>query len=187
MIRARIAVVATLVGASLAGTSLLAQTAPEMKPILAGRKVEPPIKGQAEIDFLQPVTKRNGDVVTTNIKVKNTSAGANRAADDFGDVVRQGPDPGRQRPGPARQGARTGRRGHGHHSNAVEREDERQQLAVQPRQRHHQAAARAEARRRQSADDGSQSAGEEEVVSSRVRTSRRWPCPSARRRCERAR
>ncbi len=74
MIRARIAVVATLVGASLAGTSLLAQTAPEMKPILAGRKVEPPIKGQAEIDFLQPVTKRNGDVVTTNIKVKNTSA-----------------------------------------------------------------------------------------------------------------
>jgi len=74
MIRARIAVVATLVGASLAGTSLLAQTAPEMKPILAGRKVEPPIKGQAEIDFLQPVTKRNGDVVTTMIKVKNTSA-----------------------------------------------------------------------------------------------------------------
>ena len=74
MIRARIAVVATLVGASLAGTSLLAQTAPEMKPILAGRKVEPPIKGQAEIDFLQPVTKRNGEVVTTTIRVKNTSA-----------------------------------------------------------------------------------------------------------------
>lgn len=74
MIRARIAVVATLVGASLAGTSLLAQTAPEMKSILAGRKVEPPIKGQAEIDFLQPVTKRNGEVVTTQIKVKNTSA-----------------------------------------------------------------------------------------------------------------
>jgi hypothetical protein len=74
MNRARIAVVATIVGVSLAGPSLLAQKAPEMKPILAGKKVEPPIKGQAEIEFLQPVTKRNGDVVTTNIKVKNISA-----------------------------------------------------------------------------------------------------------------
>jgi hypothetical protein len=71
----RIAVVATLVGVSLAGPSLLAQKAPEMKSILAGRKVEPPIKGQAEIEFQQPVTKRNGDVVTTSIRVKNVSAG----------------------------------------------------------------------------------------------------------------
>lgn len=70
----RFAVVATLVGVSLAGSSLLAQKAPEMKPLLAGKKVEPPIKGQAEIDFTQPVTKRNGDIVTTNIRVKNTSA-----------------------------------------------------------------------------------------------------------------
>jgi len=73
MNRARIAVVATLVGVSLAGPSLVAQKAPEMKPILAGKKVDPPIKGQAEIEFLQPVTKRNGDIVTTNIKVKNVS------------------------------------------------------------------------------------------------------------------
>ena len=73
MNRARIAVIATLVGVSLAGPSLLAQKAPEMKSILAGRKVEPPIKGQAEIEFLQPVTKRNGDVVTTSIRVKNVS------------------------------------------------------------------------------------------------------------------
>ena len=75
MNRTRIAVIATLVGVSLAGPSLLAQKAPEMKPILAGKKVDPPIKGQAEIDFVQPVTRRNGDVVTTNIRVKNTSAG----------------------------------------------------------------------------------------------------------------
>jgi hypothetical protein len=75
MNRARIAAVATLVGVSLAGPSLLAQKAPEMKPILAGRKVEPPIKGQAEIEFQQPATKRNGDVVTTTIRVKNVSAG----------------------------------------------------------------------------------------------------------------
>jgi hypothetical protein len=75
MNRARIAAIATLVGVSLAGPALLAQQAPEMKPILAGRKVEPPVKGQAEIDFTQPTTKRNGDVVTTTIKVKNTSSG----------------------------------------------------------------------------------------------------------------
>jgi hypothetical protein len=73
MNRSRIAAVAALVGVSLAGPSLLAQKAPEMKPILAGKKVDPPIKGQAEIEFTQPVTKRNGDVVTTNIKVKNVS------------------------------------------------------------------------------------------------------------------
>ena len=73
MNRARIAIVAALVGVSFAGVSLLAQTAPEMKSILAGRKVEPPIKGQAEIDFTTPTTKRNGDVVTTTIRVKNTS------------------------------------------------------------------------------------------------------------------
>jgi hypothetical protein len=73
MNRARIAVIATLVGVSLAGPSLVAQTAPEMKPILAGKKVEPPFKGQADVEYTQPVTKRNGDVVTTTIKVKNDS------------------------------------------------------------------------------------------------------------------
>ena len=73
MNRARIAAIATLVGASLASPALLAQQAPEMKSILAGRKVDPPIKGQAEIEFTQPATKRNNDVVTTTIKVKNVS------------------------------------------------------------------------------------------------------------------
>jgi hypothetical protein len=73
MNRACIAAIAALVGVSLAGPALAAQQPPEMKPILAGRKVEPPIKGQAEIDFTQPTTKRSGDVVTTTVKVKNTS------------------------------------------------------------------------------------------------------------------
>ena len=76
MNRARFAIVAAL-AATVAGTHLLAQSgkAPEFKSVLANRKVEPPIKGQAEIDFMQPVTKRNGDVVTTTVRVKNTSAG----------------------------------------------------------------------------------------------------------------
>ena len=75
MNRTRFAVVAALIGSTFAGSGLLAQKAPEFKSILAGRKVEPPIKGQAEIDFMTPVTKRNGDVVTTTIRVKNTSQG----------------------------------------------------------------------------------------------------------------
>jgi len=80
MNRARFAIVAALAGvavAGVAGTNLRAQTAkaPEFKSVLANRKVDPPIKGQAEVDFMQPVTKRNGDVVTTNVRVKNTSAG----------------------------------------------------------------------------------------------------------------
>jgi hypothetical protein len=76
MNRARFAIVAALAGATLAGTHLLAQTpkAPEFKSILANRKVDPPIKGQAEVDYTTPSTKRNGDVVTTTIRVKNTSA-----------------------------------------------------------------------------------------------------------------
>jgi len=78
MNRARFAILAALATATVAGTSLLAQNpapkAPEFKSILAGRKVDPPIRGQAELDYMQPVTKRNGDVVTTTIKVKNMSA-----------------------------------------------------------------------------------------------------------------
>ena len=79
MNRARFAIIAALAAVTVAGSNLLAQNpppkAPEFKSILANRKVEPPIKGQAEVDFMQPVTKRNGDVVTTTIRVKNTSPG----------------------------------------------------------------------------------------------------------------
>ena len=78
MNRARFAIIAAL-AATAASTSLLAQNpapkAPEFKSILANRKVEPPIKGQAGVDYMQPVTKRNGDVVTMMVKVKNTSTG----------------------------------------------------------------------------------------------------------------
>jgi len=77
MNRARFAVVATLVGASFAsapGSQLLAQKAPEFKSVLAGKKVEPPFKGQAEVEYVQPVTKKVGDNVVTTIKVKNLSS-----------------------------------------------------------------------------------------------------------------
>jgi hypothetical protein len=74
MNRARFAIVATLVGASFAsapGSRLLAQKAPEFKSVLAGKKVQPPFKGQADVEYTQPVTKKNGNNVVTTLKVKN--------------------------------------------------------------------------------------------------------------------
>jgi hypothetical protein len=75
MNRARFAIIAAL--ATVAGTHLLAQQtpkAPEFKSVLANRKVQPPFKGQAEVEFMAS-SKRNGDVVTTTMKVKNLSTG----------------------------------------------------------------------------------------------------------------
>ena len=74
MKRARIAAVATLVGVSLAGPAVLAQQAPEMRSVLAGRKVEQAFKGQAEVEFVSSSTK-SGDSVVTTMKVKNLSNG----------------------------------------------------------------------------------------------------------------
>ncbi len=74
MTRARIAAVATLVGVSLAGPSLVAQKAPEMHPILAGRKVENAFKGQADVEFV-PTSRKTGSNVVTTMKVKNLSPG----------------------------------------------------------------------------------------------------------------
>ena len=70
----RFAVAATLVGVSLAAPSLLAQKAPEMHPILAGKKVEQAFKGQADVEFV-PSSRRSGDIVTTTMRVKNLSIG----------------------------------------------------------------------------------------------------------------
>jgi hypothetical protein len=77
MSRARFAVVATLVGVSFAGVPgghLLAQKAPEFHTVLAGKKVDPPFKGQADVEFIQPVSKRNGETVVTTIKVRNMAS-----------------------------------------------------------------------------------------------------------------
>ena len=76
MTRARFAIVAALVGVGVAGATgnLMAQKAPEFKQVLAGKKVEPPFKGQADVEFLQPVTKKNGDNVVTTIRVKNMAS-----------------------------------------------------------------------------------------------------------------
>jgi hypothetical protein len=75
MNRARVIFAATFVGASLLATDALAQatTAPPMTPVLAGKKFTPPFKGQADVDFTQPVTKNVSGMVTTTILVRNTT------------------------------------------------------------------------------------------------------------------
>jgi len=75
MNRARFVVAATLAGASLIGVSAFAQTpqAPEMKSVLAGKKFTPPIKGDAQIDYVKTPTRREGTTLVTKITVKNTS------------------------------------------------------------------------------------------------------------------
>ena len=77
MMRARFVVAATLAGVSFAAGTLVAQQppAPKLESVLAGKKFAPPVKGQAEIDILQPVTKREKDMVITKIQVRNMSNG----------------------------------------------------------------------------------------------------------------
>ena len=73
MTRARLIVAASIAGATIAVAALSAQTqAPPMQSILAGKKFTPPFKGQAEVEFTKPVTKRDKDMVVTTLQVKNT-------------------------------------------------------------------------------------------------------------------
>jgi hypothetical protein len=74
MNRARITFAAALVGVSfLATTAAQAQQPPPMTSVLAGKKFTPPFKGQAEVEFTRPVTKRDKDMVVTTILVRNTA------------------------------------------------------------------------------------------------------------------
>ena len=74
MNRARFMFAATLVGASfLAMTVAHAQQPPPMTSVLAGKKFTPPFKGQVELEYTKPVTKREKDMVVTTILVRNTA------------------------------------------------------------------------------------------------------------------
>jgi hypothetical protein len=74
MIRARFIVVTTLVSASLSAGTTFAQAvqAPDLKPILAGKKFTPPVRGEAKVDFVAGASKREGTVVITKYQVRNT-------------------------------------------------------------------------------------------------------------------
>jgi hypothetical protein len=74
--KVRYVVAAVLAGAcvSVVGVSAQSQQAPPMQSILAGKKLTPPVRGTADVDYVRPVTKRNGPTVITRIQVKNTSS-----------------------------------------------------------------------------------------------------------------
>ena len=76
MTRARFLVAAPLLASALVAAVAHAQQtppqAPQLSPVLAGKKFTPPFKGQADVDFTQPVTKNVNGMVTTTIQVKNT-------------------------------------------------------------------------------------------------------------------
>jgi hypothetical protein len=78
MTRVHATFAATVVGASLIASAAPAQQPPQPPPmtsILAGKKFTPPIKGQADIEFVQPVTRPEKNEVVTRITVKNISPG----------------------------------------------------------------------------------------------------------------
>jgi len=67
-----------LAGAVLlvAGTAY-AQTAAPAAPAAAKPKLVAPVRGEAEIQYLLPVTKREGKMIVTTIKIKNVAPIAN--------------------------------------------------------------------------------------------------------------
>ena len=75
MNRARFFFAAALVGAGLAGP-VPAQTpqAPQLTPVLAGRNIKPPFKGNAAVDFAKPSRSREKDMVIEKIQVKNMTS-----------------------------------------------------------------------------------------------------------------
>ncbi|MGE0448007.1 MAG: hypothetical protein AB7Q29_00305 [Vicinamibacterales bacterium] len=76
MNRARVALAATFVSATmLAGGAFAGQSQGPLKPVLTGKKIVPPLRGEATIEFTQPVTKPlpGKSLVQTVIKVRNAS------------------------------------------------------------------------------------------------------------------
>jgi hypothetical protein len=80
MNRARLASAALVIGSVMVtGAVMTAQVtqAPEMHSVLAGKKFTPPVRGEATVEFTQPVTKalQGKNMVETKIVVRNISQG----------------------------------------------------------------------------------------------------------------
>lgn len=76
MTRARFAVAATLAAVCASADAAWAQAtqAPPLTPILAGKKLVTPVRGVADVEFTQPVTRREKGLVVTRIQLKNISS-----------------------------------------------------------------------------------------------------------------
>jgi hypothetical protein len=78
MNRARLTSAALVVGSAMfTGAVITAQVtqAPPMTQVLAGKKFTPPVRGEALVEIVQPVTKAQPgkNLVATTIKVRNAS------------------------------------------------------------------------------------------------------------------
>jgi hypothetical protein len=79
MNRARLASAALVAGSVLftaVVTAAQVTQAPPMQSVLSGKKFTPPVRGEALIEFTQPITKalQGKNMVETTIKVRNASA-----------------------------------------------------------------------------------------------------------------
>ncbi len=77
MTRPRFTVAAAFAGTLVAAAAFAQATqAPPMTSVLAGKKFTPPVKGEALVEFTQPMTKAvpGKNMVLTTIKVRNSSA-----------------------------------------------------------------------------------------------------------------
>ncbi len=74
MNRARIGFAATVLAAAfVVGAGVAGAQAPKLEPVLAGKKFTPPVKGEAEVEYTTPITKREKDSIVTRITVRNIS------------------------------------------------------------------------------------------------------------------
>jgi len=79
--RARFALAASIAAAAMLGVELIAQTTappaqtpPPMNSVLAGKKLTPPIRGEAALEWVDPKPERVKDMVITKMTVRNASA-----------------------------------------------------------------------------------------------------------------
>jgi hypothetical protein len=76
MFRAPITLAAAVTVASLcAGDAFAGQQpqAPPMQSVLAGKKLIPPVRGEAVLEWAEPSTRREKDMVVTRLVVRNAS------------------------------------------------------------------------------------------------------------------
>ena len=86
MTRSLCTVLALTGGLLLAGGAASAQApAPAPAAPAPATKLISPVRGEAELGYLKPVTKREGNMIVTTIKVKNLAAGpiAGLKVDEF--------------------------------------------------------------------------------------------------------
>ena len=78
--RARFVLAASIAAAALLGVESIAQTTappaqtPPMTSVLAGKKLVPPIRGEAALEWVEPKPERIKDMVITRMTVRNASA-----------------------------------------------------------------------------------------------------------------